>query len=273
MDHIRVIRARCAPIVFESDSMKNRLRIGFTFLLLFALYWQTQKCLAQSNGVNSDAIVIIQPSGKSATLFITFPGVVSHESVKQRIARLGQIAGWPVSSVDVKDEEISTRAAGIPTVGLGKQTGATVLLSNVTLMKDGGFLLQPLVQAFSDLRRIEVLYFVQQQRNFNGLKDFDSKVLAVKLVKDGGPYRYAIDIKEQGVPLPNLPLTQPVVASGASPADVSGVKTAATNTADFAFVLLVAAGCSLVVLAALLILGRYRSAQINGSNSRRAHRL
>jgi hypothetical protein len=183
------------------------------------------------------------------------------------------MAGWTIGAVEVKDEDVSTKTTTFPSGGIGKQTGAAIFLTNSSIAKDGGFLLQPIVQAFSDLRRIEILYFVQKQPNFIGLRSFDSRSLAVNMVKDGGPYRYEVDIKEQGVPLPNLPLIQPAVAVSPSSTATEGASAHVNSTADYAFVLLVAASCSLVVLAALLLLGRYRAAQINERNSRRAHRL
>jgi hypothetical protein len=241
---------------------------GFGALLAFA-----GACEAQNQVANSDAIVLVAPSGNGATVTITFPNVVSHESVKQRIAKLGRIAGWTLGTVEVKDEEISTRSMDARSQRLGKQTGATMFLPRASLARDGGFVLQPFVQAFSDLRRIEVLYFIQKQPKFLGLREFSSRPLDVKLLSDGGPYRYAIDIKEQGVPLPNLPLVQP---SNSNASQMSGGAVRGPDESgpkDIAFVVTVAAACGLVVLAALLVLSRYRSARPASAGTRRINRF
>ncbi len=203
----------------------------------------------------SDAIVLVQPMGTDLMVATTYSAVVDHGKVKQRLLDLGRHAGWSGGTVEIKDESIKTNAQK----DVGRQTEATILYRGAAAIREGGFILQPFVQAFSDLRRIELLFFVQGQPGFVGLRYFDDPALSVHLTRDGGPYQYLVVFKDRTKPIPVLPHTQaveqPVKATPAAAAQP------AKQPISMAFVVAVAAGCGLVVLGALLLLGSMRAKQ------------
>lgn len=162
----------------------------------------------RAGGAPSDAMILVQPMGSRVIVAIVFPKLVSHKLLEARIRKLAQSTGWSVENIQIQDEAVRL---GGKLSGYGKpikETGATVFLQNAPQARDGGFLLQPYLNAFADLDRIEILYMTPPYSDFQGLRSFESPALSVRLIRAGGPYHYIAEIRNHTSPLPILPLTQ-----------------------------------------------------------------
>src|SRR2546421_2763843 len=157
---------------------------------------------------HSDAVVLVQPYGDRVLVAVTFPQKRDHKRVKDQIGALAHTNGWALESLKVTDEEIKTDPQLGSSKSLGFQTGATAIMAHAPQVRDGGFILQPYLQAFSDLGRFEVLYFIPKDSAFRGLREFNGNGVHVALVRDGGPYRYLVEISGHPATIPTLPLTQ-----------------------------------------------------------------
>jgi len=243
---------------------------------LYCLVW-TAACLltgiagAQPSKTAPDALILVQPGEGRAVLSVTFPAPVSHPSVRGRVERLARAAGWKIASLEVKDQDVKTSPQYGASRPLGKQTGALALLTNAPQMRQGGFHLQPYVDAFSDLQRLDLLFLVPAIRTFEGLREFESPALSVKLIQEGGPYRYQIAIRDHTGALPALPLKQPPPPP--PPAAQQSRSAEQTDGSPLALAVAIAAASGLSVLILWLLLARLRVQQSPRVDSRRAERL
>ncbi len=202
---------------------------------------------AQAPAGASDAIILVQPMGYQAMVAVVFPKAVPASAVRGRMSKLARSAGWTLTSLDIKNEQVRTNPRFGGPKGLGTQTDATATMTNAPQAMNGGFLLQPYLDAFSDLKRIEILYMVPPDRGFQGLREFDSPSLSVRLITAGGPYRYVADIKDHSGALPKVPLIQPQPRAE-TPVAATRSRSTGFDTSAMALVLAIAAGGGLVVL-------------------------
>ena len=210
-----------------------------------------------------DLLFVILPQGETAEVSVTFPNLVSHALVRERLARLARAGGWAMSTPDIRDEHLVTSAKyGRPT-SLGAQTGATVRFRGAPLARNSGFLLQPFLETFRDVGRYEILYFVRQQPDFMGLRQFSSPEVAIRLITAGGPYRYVVENRDRTHALPVVPVTQPVVSAStvSNPTRLGDGATAGSSGAQegiagYGLVVLLAAGAGLFVYVVLRMLAR-----------------
>jgi hypothetical protein len=214
--------------------------------------------MGQSSRSVSDAMILVQPQGSQALVAVIFPEVVPHAALKERVRRMAQSAGWQVGSLKIKDQNLETSPLYGPAVKLGRQTDASFVLTNAPQMRGGGFLLQPYVEAFRDLNRFEILYWIKQDPSFQELRAYESPALSVNLIHEGSPYRYIVEVRDHAGALPTLPLTQarPVTAqTGPDHHDA-----ASPGPALFAPVLMLAAAAGLLMLVTMFIRLRLRAA-------------
>jgi hypothetical protein len=200
---------------------QRAITVGWTTLWLIA-----SMLLGIVRGATADgrpqALVVVLPLGDVAEVSVTFPAIVQHTAVRDRLGRLARAGGWTVAEVVVRDEK--------PNGSLSAQTGAVLRIIGGPIARNGGFILQPFLETFRDVDRYEILYFVPAQPGFVGLRDYKSAALTVRLAEDGGaesnqgrrqsfvrPYRYVVENLDRSGSLPVIPLTQPVSGSTASP--------------------------------------------------------
>ncbi|MGC8667001.1 MAG: hypothetical protein ACP5VE_02640 [Chthonomonadales bacterium] len=209
---------------------------------------------APAVGAPSDAMILVQPMGSQVIVAFVFPKVVSHKLLEARIRNLARNAGWSVASVEINDEAVrpagKSAAYGRPTL----ETGATVVFRNAAQARDGGFLLQPYLDAWADLRRIEILYMTPAFADFRGLRDFDSPALSVHLLRAGGPYHYLAEIRDHTHPLPILPLTQVVEA----PRPRQKMPFSPTLAGEIGLACAVASAAGLITMAGFMVRLRFR---------------
>ncbi len=213
-----------------------------------------QSARAQAAGTASDILVLMAPMGGQSQIALIYPKVVPHTRAQGDLDRLARAAGWAPTAVEVRDLSVRSDPGG-KSRSVTRQTDVTAILLNGLPVSDGAFVLQPFVDALGSLNRVEVLFVVPPDPGFRGLRSFDDPSLSVRLLREGGPYRYLIEIKQHGKPLPRLPLLQaPAAASQPGPASASP----RAATGSFALVVAIAAGAGFVVLVGLLAWSRRR---------------
>jgi hypothetical protein len=239
--------------------------------LFFALLLSGSPARAQQNANRSDALILVQPDGPGLQVSVTYPSAVPHGVARDRFTKLAQGMGWTPKSVQVKDEEIVSHPDYGPQKVLGRQTGLSAFVPRGAYTRNGGFVLQPYIEAFRDLKRFEVFFFVPPVQGFQGLREFDSPAVYVKLIREGGPYRYYVEVRTPGARIPSIPLTQAVVAPPAPPA--LNHPPAAPGPADFAPVVITAAAAALLVFFALMLRARLRSSRPEQAQESPASRI
>ncbi|NLH98308.1 MAG: hypothetical protein GX446_02320 [Chthonomonadales bacterium] len=90
-----------------------------------------------------------------------------------------------------------------------KQTGVECTLYGARLVLDSALPLQPFLEAFGDTGAFEVLFLVQRQPGFRGLRRFESEGVTVLLTQDGSPYRYRFTVEPDKAAGVSLPLYAP----------------------------------------------------------------
>jgi hypothetical protein len=213
----------------------------------------------QAKSVGStDAVIIAEPSGNQARLAIIFDKHVPAGQIKDRLANLAHAGGWSYSTPEINEEEMFAPSDSGKPQSLGKSTGVTTILSNAPQIKGAGFNLQPYIQAFKDLNQFEILFNMQEDKRFQGLKEFDNPVVSITLVRSGGPYRYHVVIRDHSAPLPKLPITQ--ASPQVSSIQASPVRTHPSGSA-FGLVIVIAAASGLLVLLTLRLLSLQRASK------------
>ncbi len=221
-----------------------------------------------------DALILVQPMGNQALLSISYPGKMPHATVRDAVRRLGKLSGWKLSSSEIKDVRMKTSDRYGPPMDLGVQTGVSSIISGAPLTAKGGFVLQPFVDTFRDLKSYKILYWMSRQRDFQGLRAFGSAAISIDLIQDGGPYRYSVENHNHQGLAPRLPLTQPYNAgnpdSAATPALVQQPPAASGQVWPLlAPVAAIAVGCGLAVFIFLRIAARSRNqSRKNAASSR-----
>jgi hypothetical protein len=211
-----------------------------------------------------DALIIVQPTGSVAVVTVSYAGKVPHTAAKGPLERLAKLGGWKMTTPEVADVDMKTSTQYGPSVNLGPQTGATAIISGAPLAKDGGFRLQPFVEAFHGMRSFRLLFWVAAQPGFQGLRSFDSPAVAVDLLQDGGPYRYSVVNHTQEGAVPLLPLTQARLAAEPNSAAKSPASTNPTLSTVVPIVA-ISVGSGIIVFLMLRLLSLARARGRNGA--------
>lgn len=223
---------------------------------------------AQQAFTPPDALIIVQPMGNQAMVTVSYSGKVNHGVAKDALSRLAKLGGWKLSTPEISDVDMRTSPQFGSTAALGIQTGATALISGAPLAANGGFILQPYIEAFRNLSTYKLLYWVGPQSGFQGLRSFDSPAVAVELTQEGGPYRYTVTNHTHQGPVPQLPLTQARTSTVASVANRRATPANHVWTA-VAPVAAIAVGAGLVVFIVLRLFTRMRRGSRNRTSGER----
>jgi hypothetical protein len=251
--------------------MCNRPSFLTLWMLLLASIVIGSPVRAQQNARGPDALILLQPEGAGLQVSVTYPNAVPHTAARERLAKLARAMRWTLQSIQVKDEKIVSHPDFGPQKVLGTQTGAGAHIPEGAYSRNGGFILQPFIETFSDLKRFEVFFFVPPIKGFQGLREFDSPSVFIKLIREGGPYRYYVEMRNPGARIPAIPLTQ-VVSNQAVP-PVQDRRPAAPAPADFAPVVVLAAASALGVFFLLMLRAKYRAAQVGKAREAPASRV
>lgn len=149
------------------------------------------------------AIVAQQPGGADQ-VDITYAGTVPHAQAVRDYQALTQTAGWPVSTHSITDA-----AAPMPSRS-GPMTSIVFQALGVVQDSTHTFPIQTFAQAFHAYKRINVVFFVGPQFQFQGPRSYADPNIRMTLDQHGTTYVYAVQIlNPQMTSLPPLGAVPP----------------------------------------------------------------
>jgi hypothetical protein len=220
-------------------------------------------CEAQGSSA-SRLMVLVQPLGDRASIVMTYSGKESHSVARSRLLRLLQLTGGSVDAVAVSDAVMS----GAPGSGRGgapkAQTGLEATVRGMRFAVDRAFVLQPFLQALADTGTFEVLFLTQRLEGFNGIRDWRSDGVRIRLLQDGSPYRYHFQVSNQALAGVAVPIYEP-------PKPAAQPTRAGSNQrrGSVPWVWGTGVACGLVVFALMLQRGRVRASRLGHRRSAR----
>lgn len=131
-------------------------------------------------------VFVIPDSADTARVALVYNGVVPTNRVRSEINRLTE-AGWVINS-DLRIEDRSVRP-DISDAG-PVNTGAFFSISKAPQVQDNAPVLLPYLKAFQNWKHITVLFNISDIEPYNGITQFDSDAVIVRLIPQEGAYRF-----------------------------------------------------------------------------------
>ncbi|GIV20271.1 MAG: hypothetical protein KatS3mg023_2022 [Armatimonadota bacterium] len=152
-------------------------------------------------------IVVVSTGTGEDRLTFAYNTVVPEKEARERFERLLRYGGWQGKLLKVRTE--SPRSiAGTP---LPPMTDVIGRARNVIDRNSGGLPVEPFLRAFSDLDAFEIYFLVQGEMPFQGLREWTTRDLQVKLIYTPGVYRYQVRIWRHAADVDlRVPFHQPV---------------------------------------------------------------
>jgi hypothetical protein len=189
-------------------------------------------------------IVVVSTGTGEDRLTFAYNTAVPEKEAMERFERLLRYGGWQGKLLKVRTE--SPRSiAGTP---LPPMTDVIGRARNVIDRNSGGLPVEPFLRAFSDLDAFEIYFLVRGEMPFQGLREWTTRDLQVKLIYTPGVYRYQVRIWRHAADVDlRVPFHQPVEQQ--QPAQASRKETAlGWRIAGWALVSLALGGLAYLVM-------------------------
>ena len=189
-----------------------KLVLAVLMLALFLpSFAQTPPAPVPISGPPDVLVIVYQQPGGADQVGITYARTVPHAQALRDYQALTQAAGWPVSTHSITD------AAAPMHSRFGPMTSITFQALGVIQDATHTFPIQTFAQAFRSYQRINVIFFVGPQFQFQGARSYADANIRMTLDQRGTAYAYAIQIlNSHAVSLP-MPGTAPPPAGHRSP--------------------------------------------------------
>ncbi len=193
-----------------------KLILGLLLGLMLALslpgHAQTQSAPPVTVSGPPDVLVIVyQQPGGADQVDITYARTVPHAQAMQDYQALTTAAGWPVSTHSIRDAAAPMHSRSGPMTSIVFQALGVVQDAAHT------FPIQTFAQSFHAYKRINVVFFVGPQFQFQGPRSYADTNIRMTLDQRGTAYVYAVQIlNPQMTSLPPLG-TMPSPAGHRSP--------------------------------------------------------
>lgn len=180
--------------------------VRFTLLaLLLGLF--TGAVTAQQSAAPQVTIVVISTGTGEDHLNFAYSTTVPEKEAAERFERLLRYGGWQGKLLKVRTEA----PRSIEGNTLPPMTDVIGRARNVVDRNSGGLPVEPFLRAFSDLKLFEIYFLVQGDMPFQGLREWTTRDLQVKLIYTPGVYRYQVRIFRHGADVDlRVPFHQPV---------------------------------------------------------------
>jgi hypothetical protein len=133
--------------------------------------------------------------------------IVPEKEAAERFERLLRYGGWQGKLLKVRTEA----PRSIEGSTLPPMTDVIGRARNVVDRNSGGLPVEPFLRAFSDYELFEIYFLVQGDMPFQGLREWTTRDLQVKLIYTPGVYRYQVRILRHGADVDlRVPFHQPV---------------------------------------------------------------
>lgn len=183
----------------------------FAFVLSLPGQAQTAAPAVTVSGPPDVLVIVYQQPGGADQVDITYARTVPHAQALQDYQALTQTAGWPVSTHSIKDAAAPMHSRSGPMTSIVFQALGVVQDATHT------FPIQTFAQAFHAYKRLNVIFFVGPQFQFQGPRSYADTNIRMALDQRGAAYVYAVQIlNPQMTSLPPLG-TAPLPAGHRSP--------------------------------------------------------
>lgn len=162
-------------------------------------------------------IVVLSTGASEDHLNFAYQQAVPEAEAKARFEKLLREGGWQGRIVRIRTESLRSQTGEqLPPI-----TDVVGRARNVVDRRSGGLPVEPFLRAFSDLDYFEIYFLVPGDMPFQGLRQWDTPHLQIRMTHTPGTYRYRVRILQHG-PEVNLnvpflqPIEEPVTADTAS---------------------------------------------------------
>lgn len=133
-------------------------------------------------------VIVYQQPGGADQVDITYARTVPHAQALRDYQALTQAAGWPVGTHSIKDAAAPMHSRSGPMTSVVFQALGVVQDATHT------FPIQTFAQAFRSYKRINVVFFVGPQFQFQGPRSYADPDIRMTLDQRGTAYVYAVEI-------------------------------------------------------------------------------
>lgn len=198
----------CAGARSESGkrgSLDTPMRVTLIALLLCLT---AVTVTAQQPSISPQATIVVISTGAGEDhISFAFSTAVPENDAAERFQRLLRYGGWEGKLVRVRTE--SPRTIGGNT--LPPITDVAGRARNVIDRTSGGLPVEPFLRAFSDLDHFEIYFLVQGDMPFQGLREWNTRDLQIRLIHTPGVYRYQVRVLRHAADVDlRVPFHQPV---------------------------------------------------------------
>lgn len=171
------------------------------------LCWLAGAVIAQQEPPPQVTIVVVSTGQGEDRLNFAYSGSVAEAEARERFERLLRYGGWEGRLLRVRTESPrSIEGEPLPPI-----TDVIGRARQVVDRQSGGLPVEPFLRAFSDLDAFEIYFLIPGDMPFQGLREWSTRDLQVRLIHTPGVYRYQVRILRHGADLDlSVPFLQPV---------------------------------------------------------------
>lgn len=164
------------------------------------------KYQASSGAPNVVVLVAAMQSGDNQVA-ITYPKVRPRDQVQRDLETLKSLTGWSIRNAEISNERTP--------IGGHKElmTSLSFSAKNVVEPNSHAFVIEPIVTALRGNNHIVITYLMNGRIDYNGLRDYRDKNVAVSFEQNGPACTYHIKLLNPQFQKLNLPLYQPAAST------------------------------------------------------------
>jgi hypothetical protein len=165
-----------------------KLILGLLLALSLPCSAQTSASPVTVSGPPDVLVIVYQQPGGADQVDITYAGTVPHAQAVRDYQALTRAAGWPVSTHRIKDAAAPMQSRSGPMTSIVFQALGVVQDSTHT------FPIETFARAFHLYKRINVVFFVGPQFQFQGARSYADPNIRMTLDQRSTSYVYQIEI-------------------------------------------------------------------------------
>lgn len=178
-----------------------------SILLALLMALLTASVAAQQEAPPQVTIVVISTGAGEDHVTFAYNTAVPEKDAAERFESLLRYGGWQGRLLKVRTES-PTSQTGTPLPAITDVIGRA---RNVVDRRSGGLPVEPFLRAFSDLDAFEIYFFVRGDMPFQGLREWSTRDLQVRLIHTPGVYRYQVRILRHAADVDlSVPFHQPI---------------------------------------------------------------
>ena len=204
MTHLpRFVDTRIKPPINRYILRLLAVCLAIIMLGLGGLPLAQAKTPATSTEISNPDVLILVLSGTNPwdQISINYSSEIPVADVRKDILAMANSNRWVI-----RNERATTASASIP--GAKPTTSLSFQTPRIVNADSGLLPIEPFITALKRFKSMEIVYLVNQQFKFHGLKNFSNEYVNIRLKQSGGSYRYRIDIKDNKFERLGLPLKE-----------------------------------------------------------------